>query len=138
MSSGPSSIEIREKYSNSGGLSGPLGARVGDEKIIADGGRIQRFEYGTVFWSAFTGAHIVAGDILAAYMTAGAERSTLGFPISDVEPTTHYRDLGDRQVAFEAGFIIENSRTHEIHILHFQSLGSPPDSPPIGAPQVRE
>ncbi len=49
-------------------------------------GRVQYFGDGkAIYWSGATGAHEVHGQILKTYQQEGAEKSCLGFPISDEE-----------------------------------------------------
>ena len=52
-------------------------------ELPADGGRYNRFQGGSVYWSPSTGAHEVHGLIAAQYLHLGAERSALGYPVSD-------------------------------------------------------
>lgn len=66
-----------------------LGYPVTDETVAADGvGRFGLFERGAVYWSPATGAHEVYGAILATWQGLGAERSSLGYPVSGERPAS--------------------------------------------------
>jgi len=54
------------------------------EQSTADGrARFTDFEHGSIYFSPVTGAHEVAGSILATWRAGGAERSALGLPTGD-------------------------------------------------------
>lgn len=42
----------------------------------------------SIYWSDRTGAHIVSGEIRAAWLKQGGPRSPLGYPVSDEGPTS--------------------------------------------------
>ena len=72
-------------YAAQGGASGPLGAPVrGFICGITGGGCFQSFTYGSVYWSAATGAHAVAGDVGASWSARGWETGTLGYPTTEL------------------------------------------------------
>lgn len=48
-----------------------------------DGGRVQEYTAGTVYWSPETGARIVRGQILATYLDNGGPTGRLGWPVTD-------------------------------------------------------
>lgn len=48
-----------------------------------EGGRVQEFTSGTVYWSAETGARIVRGQILETYVDHGGPAGPLGWPVTD-------------------------------------------------------
>ncbi len=49
---------------------------------LKNSGSYQQFQIGRIYWSAATGAHPVAGGIGDYWRQKGAEKSTLGYPIS--------------------------------------------------------
>ncbi|MGY1783999.1 N-acetylmuramoyl-L-alanine amidase [Geodermatophilus sp. SYSU D00698] len=79
---------IRSTWSASGGVTGPLGFPVADERTLRDGrGQVQEFEHGEVYWSAATGARIVRGDIGDAYAAAGGATGVMGLPTAEATAT---------------------------------------------------
>jgi len=75
---------INMAWRASGGPSGPLGAKQGDQYPVGSGGLAQNFAGGKVFFSPATGANAVESDILAKYESLGGPGgSTLGFPIAN-------------------------------------------------------
>src|SRR5699024_7643095 len=61
---------------------GPLGYPITDELTASDGkGRYNEFEFGTVYWSAKTGAHEVHGLIRSAFENAGGLEK-VGYPLT--------------------------------------------------------
>jgi glucose/arabinose dehydrogenase/PKD repeat protein len=58
--------------------------RATDAEHPVIGGRARTYLRGRIYWSAATGAHEVHGPILDRYLARGAQRSCLGFPVSDV------------------------------------------------------
>ncbi len=78
---------ISAKYQALGGAAGFLGAARNAEHGVA-GGVAQDFAGGAVYWSAGTGAHVVYGGILAAYLAAGGSGGVAGLPTSDESDAT--------------------------------------------------
>jgi predicted MPP superfamily phosphohydrolase len=84
--SASSDIEAKRVQSAEQGndLGGPLAA----EESAGHGGRLRRFQKGTIYWhQAVGGAHVVRGGILARYLENGAQNASprsgkreLGFP----------------------------------------------------------
>ncbi|MGY1693510.1 N-acetylmuramoyl-L-alanine amidase [Geodermatophilus sp. SYSU D00814] len=73
--------QILETWLAVGGTSGPLGFPTSSDARTTDGrGYTVSFQGGAVWWSGATGAHVVAGDILAEYRRAGGSGGPLGFP----------------------------------------------------------
>lgn len=71
---------IFEKWGETDYEKGPLGYPITDELVTTDEkGRYNEFEFGTVYWSAKTGAHEVYGLIRDAFLRAGGV-DTVGFP----------------------------------------------------------
>lgn len=77
---------ILEKFSDTGGSSGVLGQPISDEQVGPNGGRYTKFQSGVVYWTPRTGAHIVQGDIRAAWEDHGGPSGPLGYPTSDEIP----------------------------------------------------
>jgi uncharacterized protein with LGFP repeats len=73
---------IRQLWSGMGWENSVLGLPTTSE-LPALGGRYNRFQGGSIYWSPATGAHEVHGTIGALYVALGAERSALGYPVSD-------------------------------------------------------
>ncbi|MDQ6760372.1 MAG: hypothetical protein M3Z32_10995 [Acidobacteriota bacterium] len=99
---------IDQKAQEFGGSNGFLGPIVSDTKTTADGvGRYREYRNGSVYWSPNTGAHEVHGAIREKWMSMGAERGDLGYPVSDEQAA---RDGRNRVVEFERGSILWNER----------------------------
>jgi uncharacterized protein with LGFP repeats len=58
-----------------------LGYPVSQETLV-NGGVMQQFENGNIYWSNLTGAHIVKNELLNKYIAAGSVFGALGYPIS--------------------------------------------------------
>jgi uncharacterized protein with LGFP repeats len=75
---------INMAWRASGGASGPLGAKQGDQYPVGSDGLAQNFVGGKIFFSPATGANAVESDVLAKYESLGGPGgSTLGFPIAN-------------------------------------------------------
>lgn len=48
-----------------------------------DGGRMQEYTSGTIYWSPENGARIVRGQILTTYLDHGGPSGNLGWPVTD-------------------------------------------------------
>ena len=79
---------------------GELGYPLTDETASANGGVFQRFQGGTVYWSARTGSHAVPLSMLDLYGQHGYVRGHLGYPTS--EP---YWDGNREKQNFEHGVL---------------------------------
>jgi uncharacterized protein with LGFP repeats len=79
----PSPITVA--YLASGGSSGALKAATTEERCgLRDGGCFQKFQGGSVYWSAATGARVVlAGPAMARWGAQRWETGALGYPTSD-------------------------------------------------------
>jgi uncharacterized protein with LGFP repeats len=76
--------EINMAWRATGGASGPLGAKQGDQYPVGGDGAAQNFAGGKVFFSPATGANAVESDVLTKYEALGGPaKSGLGFPISN-------------------------------------------------------
>jgi hypothetical protein len=96
----PSYIEIR--YQDLGLTGSFLGAPTTPERDGARGGRYRRYESGSIYWSADTGARVLRGAIERRYRDLGAEGGRLRYPRTD------HQSVGDGDgvfVRFERGSI---------------------------------
>ncbi|TFV64179.1 hypothetical protein E4P41_02800, partial [Geodermatophilus sp. DF01-2] len=75
--------EFLANWWSTGGVTGSLGFPVADSGSVA-GGRATAFQGGSIYWSAKSGAHWLAGDVLTRYWALGSTGGTLGFPTSDL------------------------------------------------------
>lgn len=95
--------EIAKKYGLVDTVNSKLGAPVGNEELI-NGGALQRFEQGSIYWSPKTGANMIFnGDIRDAWGRAGWENGKYGFPAKDQESIP----AGGEKVVFEHGTIAQ-------------------------------
>lgn len=93
--------EIAKKYGLLDTVNSKLGAPVGNEELI-NGGALQRFEEGSIYWSPATGANVIFnGPIRDAWGEAGWENGKFGFPAKDQEKIP----AGGEKVVFEHGTI---------------------------------
>jgi glucose/arabinose dehydrogenase len=93
--------ELYRAWGRTGYATGSLGYPLTDETRTADGlGKFNRFERGSVYWSAATGTHPVVGAIHTRWAALGYEKSYLGYPISDEYPVA-----GGRRIDFQRGTI---------------------------------
>ena len=93
--------EIAKKYGLVDTVNSKLGAPVGNEELI-QGGALQRFEEGSIYWSPETGANMIFnGPIRDAWGAAGWETGKFGFPAKDQEKIP----AGGEKVVFEHGTI---------------------------------
>jgi uncharacterized protein with LGFP repeats len=100
---------IKAKWLSLNAERGPLAYPATDELITVDGvGRYNRFSgaNGVIYWTPSTGAHEVHGGIQLRWAALGAERSYLGYPISD-----EYSITGGRRSDFQGGYITWNAST---------------------------
>lgn len=73
---------IRQRWLELRAERGTLGYPVTDELEAAQGGRFNRFENGSIYWSPGTGAHEISGVALDYWLSQDGERSRFGFPTS--------------------------------------------------------
>jgi SpoIID/LytB domain protein len=94
---------FEETYKRTGAIGGSLGLPKGNRKAtsgLGDGGRLQRFESGSIYKTS-SGTYAIFGAIEQRYRKLGEGASDCGAPTSDVEPQ------GDGWVAlFERGSIV--------------------------------
>jgi hypothetical protein len=112
---------IHYRYNQLSAEAGPLGYPMSDELILADYvGRYSRFQNGSIYWHPLFDSHAVLADIESRWRALGAERSHLGYPVSDqtnVQTNAgigRYSDFqfgglyarpGSKQVFYTFGFI---------------------------------
>ena len=95
--------KIAEKYLQLGGLTSKLGKPKSGEKAIK-GGRFSEFEHGNIYWSPFTGAHVIYyGNVFDEWGKRGWEQGKLGYPTSDHEDIP----AGGTRIKFQHGEIRE-------------------------------
>ncbi|MBN9645267.1 alpha/beta hydrolase-fold protein [Corynebacterium mendelii] len=76
---------IARKYGEMKASASPLGAPTSNE-IVIEGGALQNFEHGHLYWSQMTEAHAVPdGAIFDHWATTGYEKGPLGWPTADQE-----------------------------------------------------
>lgn len=100
-------VEAKQRDMAAAGLA--LGQPQSGERTSSDGvGRFRAFQNATVYWSPRTGAHEVHGAIREQYINMGAERSRLGYPVTDELPAP---DGAGRVSNFENGSIYWSPET---------------------------
>jgi uncharacterized protein with LGFP repeats len=92
---------ILGKYRETGGKRGWLGMPISQQLPGPNGGQYSRFQFGVIYWSPRSGAHIVQGDIWLAFeFDGGGPGGPLGYPVSDQKTVP-----GGLQTEFEHGTI---------------------------------
>ncbi|RBY80069.1 hypothetical protein DQ239_02970 [Blastococcus sp. TF02-09] len=109
-------------YKAQGYQAGPLGYPLTDEVALA-GGAVSHFEGGSVYWSPGRGAHALRGALLEAYQAQGAERGSLGYPVSDA-----YAAADGTRMDFQGGSLTVPSASSTT------TTTAPPAAPAPGAP----
>lgn len=80
----PVAHDFLTKFGQYGYEAGFLGYPTTDEIVLPDGvGRRQEFKGATIYWSPLSGAHNVQGAVRQKWIDLGAERGSLGYPITD-------------------------------------------------------
>ena len=101
--------EVRAAWWGRGGVTGPLGFPTKNTASVAGlgdtTGQVGTFSGGALYWSAATGARLVSGNVLAAYVAAGGPQK-VGFPVADQGPVT-----GGTAAAFQDGSIYASAGT---------------------------
>ena len=95
-------MAIYRRYDDAKETALALGAPVAPAEVL-EGGKKQDFADGAIYWSPQTGAQIVRGQILAAYLDNGGPAGRLGWPVSDelVEDEVIYSDFQRGQIRLE-------------------------------------
>ncbi|MBN1093855.1 hypothetical protein JKP75_15625 [Blastococcus sp. TML/M2B] len=90
-----------------GAENGALGYPVGDEECgLRAGGCLTHFAGGSIYWAPATGVGIVGGALRDAWVAAGAEAGSLGYPLG-----SDYAVSGGRAQRFEGGTLIWRAGT---------------------------
>ncbi|GLZ47268.1 hypothetical protein Acsp06_34530 [Actinomycetospora sp. NBRC 106375] len=102
---------------------GALGYPLSDETATPDGiGRFNRFQNGSIYWTAATGAFEVRGAIHALWASLGFERSDLGYPLSNEETTP---DRHSQHTRFQGGDIWWDAHRGAYEVLTRPAFGVP-------------
>ncbi|MCW2684917.1 MAG: Peptidase and in kexin sedolisin [Blastococcus sp.] len=76
--------DIETRWGQAGWEDGHLGYPVADARCgLRDGGCLQVFEGGSIYWTPLTRARLVDGDIRAAWGRKGWELGYFGYPVAD-------------------------------------------------------
>ncbi|MFE3255109.1 LGFP repeat-containing protein [Nocardia sp. NPDC059091] len=99
---------ILDKYNHMGGATGTLGMPTGPATDAPDGGMVQEFDGGAIYFSPADGTHVVWGEIRKAWDEQGGASGKLGYPASD-----EYDITGGKQSDFSGGSItwVDNETT---------------------------
>ena len=101
--------QVRSAWWGRGGITGPLGFPTTDTDSVGGlgdaTGQVGTFSGGALYWSAATGARLVSGNVLTAYVAAGGPEE-VGFPVADQGPVTR-----GMAAAFEDGSIYASAGT---------------------------
>ncbi|WP_218014251.1 LGFP repeat-containing protein [Bacillus toyonensis] len=107
---------------------GPPGIRtpLSGVEEAGEGGFVQRFSTGNIYWHKETGAKWVYGAILQKYLFLGGPRSFLGYPVTDELPTSNwsgrFNDFKNGSIYFS-----NQSGAQEIHGKireHWRAIGA--------------
>ena len=121
---------IARRYRSLEGDGGPLGYPRTDQRHVGDGaGRYNRFERGSIYHRASTGARGVLGRTDERYRKLGGPKGKLGYPVD----TTHEANGAGRVTNFQNGAIYISGRTDPVEVMGailevFQARGGPADS----------
>jgi uncharacterized protein with LGFP repeats len=99
---------IRDKWIQTGWERGALGFPTSDEQTASDGrGKFNTFERGAIYYTPETGANLILGPIRDRWVSMGAERSALGYPVKDdrVAPdgVSHIQEFQRGTLVWDAG-----------------------------------
>jgi aldose sugar dehydrogenase len=85
---------IFNKWKDMGAERSELGYPLSDliPSSSGNGGYFNLFEHGAIYWTPSIGAHTIYGDIYNKWKDMGAERSELGYPLTDVENVAEAED----------------------------------------------
>ncbi|MFP5373057.1 MAG: hypothetical protein ACLGI3_20260 [Actinomycetes bacterium] len=99
------SKELLGNWWSTGGIEGHLGYPVASTGTVP-GGKASAFQGGSIYWSATTGAHWLAGEVRSRYWALGSINGELGFPTSDLAPAST-----GQAAAFQGGSIYWSAAT---------------------------
>jgi uncharacterized protein with LGFP repeats len=75
---------VHARWVTHGSEQGPFGYPTADAVCgLRDGGCLQTFEGGSIYWSPATGAHPVNGTIGGSWTASGSQNGHLGYPVGD-------------------------------------------------------
>ncbi|BDZ53761.1 hypothetical protein GCM10025870_08340 [Agromyces marinus] len=100
---------ISQEFARRGGPSSNLGYPDGPYQVVA-GGRVQKFEKGSMYWSKAGGVRSTHGQLSLDYTAIGGPTSALGFPIGNY--ATH-ATVG-RSQRFERGWLYWGPETGSV------------------------
>lgn len=89
--------EIGNKYRTLGGGHGFLGWPLTVELDAPNGGRVNRFHNGSIYWTSVTGAYAVYGAIRQKWYDYNGPGGFMGYPLNDESPAAN----GGRYNAFQ-------------------------------------
>ena len=79
---------VLQRWAAQGHENGPLGWPTGDTLRTGGGeGLHQRFDKGSIYWSAASGARALVGPMATAFTAQGWEAGPLGYPTAEAVPT---------------------------------------------------
>ena len=84
-------------YLSYGGETGVLGMPIGPERPAMNGGLVQDFQGGVLWYSAQTGVHMTRAGFLNFFASQGYEWGTLGYPTSSERPAKNGGSVQDFQ-----------------------------------------
>ena len=102
--------DIRAKYNNLKGATGPLGFPITDETAAPDGvGRYNHFQHGSIYWTPRTGPMMVRAAIRHVWAGSGWELGPFGYPVADEYHAHAFAPSGAEPIAwsrFENGTLV--------------------------------
>jgi uncharacterized protein with LGFP repeats len=103
---------IQTKWAAAGWELGSLGYPTTDSLTAANRvGVYNHFAKGSIYWYPTLGAHFVLGPLDTKYIALGAERSKLGYPVSD-----SFTVLGGWRSNFQHGYLTYVTRTRAVTV----------------------
>ncbi|MCC9174388.1 zinc-dependent metalloprotease family protein [Arthrobacter sp. zg-Y179] len=127
---------VGSTYINKGGPAGSLGFPKGNERLLSNGGVVQSFDGGSIYWSPATGARVVGGAVLSYYNGLKSETGFLGYPISE-----EVHAGGGAVQSFQGGAIAWSPATGSTHLYKGMAVAytaSGGGSGPLGFPTGAE
>jgi uncharacterized protein with LGFP repeats len=100
---------INDRYAALGGASGALGARVTTAQCGSAATCIVKYEHGSIYWSAATGAYSIQPDIAADYTRLGGPGGGLGWPTTEQAAQAGGANGDGIAQSFEYGSIYVNA-----------------------------
>ncbi|WP_456600596.1 LGFP repeat-containing protein, partial [Blastococcus sp. SYSU DS0616] len=103
--------DIRTRWGQLGWELGYYGYPVADARCgLRNGGCLQHFQGGSIYWTPFTGAQAIDGAIRARWGQLGWENGYLGYPVA---PAVRAPD-GDASQRFQGGTLHWSMRTGQV------------------------